>query len=66
MVGLALLAVLLHALALPVDRLESASDQVQVFRPTWWPAGFTVAIELLSLSGAERGALTRMTSDGRQ
>ena len=32
MLGLVLLAVLLHGLALPVDRLASASDQVQVFR----------------------------------
>ena len=32
MLGLVLLAVLLHALALPADRLEGASDQVQVFR----------------------------------
>jgi ABC-2 type transport system permease protein len=32
MVGLVLLAVLLHALALPANRIESASDQVRVFR----------------------------------
>jgi hypothetical protein len=32
MLGLVVLAVLLHALALPADRLASASDQVQVFR----------------------------------
>jgi hypothetical protein len=32
MLSLVLLAVLLHALALPSDRLASASDQVQVFR----------------------------------
>jgi ABC-type transport system involved in multi-copper enzyme maturation permease subunit len=32
MLGLALLAVLLHALALSADRLESASNQVEVFR----------------------------------
>ena len=32
MLGLVLLAVLLHALALPADRLEGASEQVQVFR----------------------------------
>lgn len=32
MLGLLLLAVLLHGLTLPADRLESASDQVEVFR----------------------------------
>jgi ABC-2 type transport system permease protein len=32
MLGLALLAVLLHGLTLPADRLDSASEQVQVFR----------------------------------
>lgn len=32
MVGLVLLAVLLHALTLPADRIETASDQVEVFR----------------------------------
>jgi ABC-2 type transport system permease protein len=32
MVGLVLLAVLLHALSLPADRLKSASNQVEVFR----------------------------------
>jgi ABC-2 type transport system permease protein len=32
MLGLVVLAVLLHAFALPADRLETASDQVQVFR----------------------------------
>jgi ABC-type transport system involved in multi-copper enzyme maturation permease subunit len=32
MLGLVLLAVLLHALSLPADRLQSASDQAQVFR----------------------------------
>jgi ABC-2 type transport system permease protein len=32
MLGLVLLAVLLHALSLPSDRLDSASNQVEVFR----------------------------------
>jgi ABC-2 type transport system permease protein len=32
MLGLVLLAVLLHGLTLPADRLNSASDQVEVFR----------------------------------
>ncbi|MBA3244029.1 MAG: ABC transporter permease subunit [Actinobacteria bacterium] len=32
MLGLVLLAVLLHALSLPADRLDTAAEQVQVFR----------------------------------
>jgi hypothetical protein len=64
MLGFLLLAVLLHALALLVDRLESASDRCRWSGP---PGGLLV---LPSPSGSSpypaQVALTRTTSDGRQ
>ncbi|MGH3031374.1 MAG: ABC transporter permease subunit [Gaiellaceae bacterium] len=62
MLGLVLLAVLLHALALPADRLESASDQVQVFR--FGPllgALFAGLVGALSITGEIRHGTIRPT-----
>ena len=62
MLGLVLLAVLLHALALPGDRLASPSDQVQVFR--FGPllgALFAGLVGALSITGEIRHGTIRPT-----
>jgi len=62
MLALILLAVLLHALSLPADRLASASDQVQVFR--FGPllgALFAGLVGALSITGEIRHGTIRPT-----
>jgi len=62
MLGLVLLAVLLHGLSLPADRLESASDQVEVFR--FGPllgALFAGLVGALSITGEIRHGTIRPT-----
>lgn len=62
MLALVLLAVLLHALTLPADRLESASDQVQVFR--FGPllgALFAGLVGAMSMTGEIRHGTIRPT-----
>jgi ABC-2 type transport system permease protein len=62
MLGLVLLAVLLHALALPADRLEGASDQVQVFRfGSLLAALFAGLVGALSITGEIRHGTIRPT-----
>jgi hypothetical protein len=62
MLGLVLLAVLLHALALPADRLASASDQVQVFRfGSLLGALFAGLVGALSITGEIRHGTIRPT-----
>jgi ABC-type transport system involved in multi-copper enzyme maturation permease subunit len=62
MLGLDLLAVLLHGLTLPLDRLASASDQVEVFR--FGPvlgALFAGLVGALSITGEIRHGTIRPT-----
>ncbi|MGH3031031.1 MAG: ABC transporter permease subunit, partial [Gaiellaceae bacterium] len=60
--GLVLLAVLLHALTLPADRLESASDQVQVFRfGSLLGALFAGLVGAMSITGEIRHGTIRPT-----
>jgi ABC-2 type transport system permease protein len=62
MLGLVLLAVVLHALTLPADRLKTASDQVQVFR--FGPllgALFAGLVGALSITGEIRHGTIRPT-----
>jgi hypothetical protein len=62
MLGLVLLAVLLHALALPADRLASASDQVQVFRfGSLLGALFAGLVGAMSITGEIRHGTIRPT-----
>jgi ABC-2 type transport system permease protein len=62
MLGLVLLAVLLHGLALPADRLESGSDQVQVFRfGSLLGALFAGLIGAMSITGEIRHGTIRPT-----
>jgi ABC-2 type transport system permease protein len=62
MLALVLLAVLLHALALPADRLQSASDQVQVFRfGSLLGALFAGLVAALSITGEIRHGTIRPT-----
>jgi ABC-type transport system involved in multi-copper enzyme maturation permease subunit len=62
MLGLVLLAVLLHALALPADRLEGGSDQVQVFRfGSLLGALFAGLVGALSITGEIRHGTIRPT-----
>src|SRR5919106_1778963 len=62
MLALVLLAVLLHALALPGDRLESASDQVQVFRfGALLGALFAGLVGAMSITGEIRYGTIRPT-----
>ncbi len=61
MLGLVLFAVLLHGLSLPADRLDSASDQVQVFR--WGSLGvlFAGLVGAMSITGEIRHGTIRPT-----
>jgi ABC-2 type transport system permease protein len=62
MVALVLLAVLLHALALPADRLQTASDQVQVFRfGSLLGALFAGLVGAMSITGEIRHGTIRPT-----
>ena len=62
MLGLVLLAVLLHGLALPADRLASASDQVQVFRfGSLLGALFAGLVGAMSITGEIRHGTIRPT-----
>ena len=62
MVGLALMAVLLHGLTLPADRLASASDQVQVFRfGSLLGALFAGLVGAMSITGEIRHGTIRPT-----
>ena len=62
MLGLVLLAVLLHGVALPADRLESGSDQVQVFRfGSLLGALFAGLVGALSITGEIRHGTIRPT-----
>jgi ABC-2 type transport system permease protein len=62
MVGLVLLAVLLHGLSLPADRLASASDQVEVFRfGSLLGALFAGLVGAMSITGEIRHGTIRPT-----
>jgi ABC-2 type transport system permease protein len=62
MLALIVLAVLLHALALPADRLESASDQVQVFRfGSLLGALFAALVGAMAITGEIRHGTIRPT-----
>jgi ABC-2 type transport system permease protein len=62
MLGLVLLAVLLHGVALPADRLESGSDQVQVFRfGSLLGALFAGLVGAMSITGEIRHGTIRPT-----
>ena len=62
MLGLVLLAVLLHGLSLPADRLESASDQVEVFRfGSLLGALFAGLVGAMSITGEIRHGTIRPT-----
>lgn len=62
MLGLVLLAVLLHGLTLPTDRLQSASDQVQVFRfGSLLGALFAGLVGAMSITGEIRHGTIRPT-----
>jgi ABC-2 type transport system permease protein len=62
MLGLLLLAVLLHGLALPAARLESASDQVEVFRfGSRLGALFAGLVGAMSITGEIRHGTIRPT-----
>ena len=62
MLALVLLAVLLHGLALPADRLQSASDQVQVFRfGSLLGALFAGLVGAMSITGEIRHGTIRPT-----
>jgi ABC-2 type transport system permease protein len=62
MLGLVLLAVLLHALALPADRLQSSSDQIQVFRfGSLLGALFAGLVGAMSITGEIRHGTIRPT-----
>ena len=62
MLGLVLLAVLLHGLALPADRLANASDQVQVFRfGSLLGALFAGLVGAMSITGEIRHGTIRPT-----
>ncbi|MGH2804131.1 MAG: ABC transporter permease subunit [Thermoleophilaceae bacterium] len=62
MLGLVLLAVLLHGLTLPANRLESASDQVQVFRfGSLLGALFAGLVGAMSITGEIRHGTIRPT-----
>jgi hypothetical protein len=62
MLALVLLAVLLHGLALPADRLASASDQVQVFRfGSLLGALFAGLVGAMSITGEVRHGTIRPT-----
>jgi ABC-type transport system involved in multi-copper enzyme maturation permease subunit len=62
MLGLVLLAVLLHALSLPADQLQSASDQAQVFRfGALLGALFAALAGALSITGEIRHGTIRPT-----
>ena len=62
MLGLVLLAVLLHGLALPADRLANASDQVQVFRfGSLLGALFAGLVGAMSITGEVRHGTIRPT-----
>jgi len=62
MLALVLLAVLLHAVAVPADRLQTASDQVQVFRfGALLAALFAGLVGALSITGEIRHGTIRPT-----
>ncbi|MGH3131140.1 MAG: ABC transporter permease subunit [Gaiellaceae bacterium] len=62
MLGLVLLAVLLHGLTLPADRLQSASDQVEVFRfGSLLGALFAGLVGAMSMTGEIRHGTIRPT-----
>ena len=62
MLGLSLLAVLLHALALPAEQLRTASEQVQVFRfGSLLAALFAGLVGALSISAEIRHGTIRPT-----
>jgi ABC-2 type transport system permease protein len=62
MLGLVLLAVLLHGVALPAERLESGSDQVQVFRfGSLLGALFAGLVGAMSITGEIRHGTIRPT-----
>ena len=62
MLGLVLLAVLLHGLTLPADRLRSASDQVEVFRfGSLLGALFAGLVGAMSITGEIRHGTIRPT-----
>jgi ABC-2 type transport system permease protein len=62
MLGLVLLAVLLHGLTLPGDRLETADDQVEVFRfGSLLGALFAGLVGALSITGEIRHGTIRPT-----
>lgn len=62
MLGLVLLAVLLHGVALPADRLEGGSDQVQVFRfGSLLGALFAGLVGAMSITGEIRHGTIRPT-----
>ena len=62
MLGLILLAVLLHGLTLPADRLQSASDQIEVFRfGSLLGALFAGLVGAMSITGEIRHGTIRPT-----